>query len=226
VSRQPCTRRATRCPCSATPNRSGSAPLAGLDASSSRPSHCQTPTTSHGRSSAPRPSAWTCSSTGTPTAGGPARKPPLWSSWLPRQFAHPAECLPRHVEPPRPRLQSRALTAQTRPAVALDPAVAAPARSSRCHRRASRPALHRLGITRPDLLSRAADIDRAGERLILDAAAEVETSRRHRALELNRSTGTTTLIDRALMSGDPRAAALLRRPEPPARKPLEREAEP
>ena len=85
-------------------------------------------------------------------------------------------------------------------------------------------ALHRLGITRPDLLSRAADIDRAGERLILDAAAEVESFRRRSALELNRSTGTTTLINHALMSGDPRAAALLSRP--PAREPPEREAEP
>jgi hypothetical protein len=87
-------------------------------------------------------------------------------------------------------------------------------------------ALHRLGVTRPDLLSRAADIDRAGERLIIDAAAEVESFRRRSALEFNRSTGTTTLINHALMSGDPRAAALLRRPERPGREPPEREAEP
>ena len=87
-------------------------------------------------------------------------------------------------------------------------------------------ALHRLGVTRPDLLSRAADIDRAGERLIIDAAAEVKASRRRQGLERNRSAGATTLINNALMSGDPRAAALLRRPEPPGPELPEREAEP
>jgi len=87
-------------------------------------------------------------------------------------------------------------------------------------------ALHRLGVTRPDLLSRAADIDRAGERLIIDAAAEVKASHRRQSLELNSSAGATTLINHALMSGDSRAAALLRRPEPPAPEPPEREAEP
>jgi hypothetical protein len=87
-------------------------------------------------------------------------------------------------------------------------------------------ALHRLGVTRPDLLSRAADIDRAGERLIIDAAAEVKTSRRRQGLELSSSAGATTLINNALMSGDPRAAALLRRPELPGPELPEREAEP
>jgi hypothetical protein len=87
-------------------------------------------------------------------------------------------------------------------------------------------ALHRLGVARPDLLSRAADIDRAGERLIIDAAAGVKSSRRRQGLELNSSAGATTLINHALMSGDPRAAALLRRPEPPAPEPPGREAEP
>jgi len=50
--------------------------------------------------------------------------------------------------------------------------------------------------------------------------------RRRQGLELNSSTGAITLINHALMSGDPGAAALLRRPEPPAREPPEREAEP
>jgi hypothetical protein len=87
-------------------------------------------------------------------------------------------------------------------------------------------ALNRLGVTRPDLLSRAADIDRAGERLIIEAAAEVKSSRRRSTIELNRKTGATTLINRALMSGDPRAAALLHRPKAPVRELPEREAEP
>jgi hypothetical protein len=59
-----------------------------------------------------------------------------------------------------------------------------------------------------------------------DAAAEVKSSRRRSGLEINSSTGATTLINHALMSGDPRAAALLRQPEPPAREPPELEAEP
>lgn len=87
--------------------------------------------------------------------------------------------------------------------------------------------LRRLGITRPELLSRGADIDRASERLIIDAAADLEPSQhRPSAVELNTSTGTTALINHALASGDPRATALLRRPDPPSREPPEPEAEP
>lgn len=80
--------------------------------------------------------------------------------------------------------------------------------------------LRRLGITSTELLSRGADIDRAGERLIIDAAANPEQSHyRPSTIKLNTSTGTTSLIKRALVSGDPRVADLLRRPEPPSREP-------
>jgi hypothetical protein len=55
---------------------------------------------------------------------------------------------------------------------------------------------------------------------------QIDQAARRSDPELNSSAGATTLINHALMSGDPRAAALLRRPEPPAREPPEREAGP
>jgi hypothetical protein len=82
-----------------------------------------------------------------------------------------------------------------------------------------------LGVNRPDLLQRGAAIDRAGERLIIDAAAELEPSHwRPATAALNRSTATVALINHALASGDPRATALLRSPE--QREPEQAEPEP
>jgi predicted flap endonuclease-1-like 5' DNA nuclease len=87
--------------------------------------------------------------------------------------------------------------------------------------------LRRLGVTHSDLLARGADLDRAGERLVIDAANDLGSTKDcPDAIELNDSAGATALINRVLVSGDPSAVALLRRPEPPAPKPPEREAEP
>jgi hypothetical protein len=70
--------------------------------------------------------------------------------------------------------------------------------------------LHDLGVTSPELLQRGTDIDRAGERLIIDAAASLGPQRvRPSATMLSRSAGTATLVNHALASGDLRAAALL-----------------
>jgi hypothetical protein len=86
--------------------------------------------------------------------------------------------------------------------------------------------LRRLGVTRPELLARGADLDRAGERLVINAAADPDSAQRcPDAFELNRSAGTTALINRALISGDPSAVALLQQPAPPSREPSGPEAE-
>ena len=85
--------------------------------------------------------------------------------------------------------------------------------------------LRDLGITNPELLQRGAVIDRAGERLIIDAAVGLGPRRiRPSATALSRSAGTATLVNHALASGDPRAAALLygpgsAEPEPPQAEP-------
>jgi len=73
--------------------------------------------------------------------------------------------------------------------------------------------LHGLGVTSPGLLRRGAQIDRAGERLIIDAA-ERRGPRHSRpsAATLSRSAGTAALASHALASGDLRAAAVLHRP--------------
>jgi hypothetical protein len=71
--------------------------------------------------------------------------------------------------------------------------------------------LHDLGITSPELLQRGADIDRAGERLIIDAAADLGPRRlRPGATTLSTSAGTASIVNHALASGDPRAVSLLR----------------
>jgi hypothetical protein len=70
--------------------------------------------------------------------------------------------------------------------------------------------LYDLGITNPDLLQRGTDIDRAGERLIIDAAAELGPARtRPSAITLSRSAGAASIVNHALASGDPLAASLL-----------------
>jgi hypothetical protein len=81
-------------------------------------------------------------------------------------------------------------------------------------------ALLDLGVTRPDLLRRAAGLDRDSERLIVDAAVDRDLAGNWPdAVERNTSAATAALINHALASGDPRATALLqpylREREPP-----------
>jgi hypothetical protein len=84
--------------------------------------------------------------------------------------------------------------------------------------------LHDLGVTSPKLLQRGADIDHAGERLIIDAAAGLGPRRvRPSATTLSRSAGTATLVNHALASGNPRAAALLHGQASAQREPPEAE---
>ena len=84
-----------------------------------------------------------------------------------------------------------------------------------------------LGVTRPDLLQRAADIDRASEQLIIEAAGQ--GGMRHKPpspATPDRSASSPALIHGARASGDPRAATL---PHDPAfghqHEPPEAEAE-
>lgn len=84
--------------------------------------------------------------------------------------------------------------------------------------------LRQLGVDRPDVLRRGAEIDRAGTRLIIDAANELAPrQRRQSAAVFNKSAGTAEVVNHALASGDSRAAALLRRPSRPEREPPEPE---
>ena len=84
--------------------------------------------------------------------------------------------------------------------------------------------LYDLGVTSPELLQRGTAIDRAGERLIIDAAAGLGPQRvRPSATTLSRSAGTATLVNHALASGDPRAAALLHGHASAEREPPEAE---
>lgn len=79
--------------------------------------------------------------------------------------------------------------------------------------------LRRLGVIRPDVLRRGAEIDQASVRLIIDAANELGPGhRRPLAVVLNRSAGAAELLNHALASGDPRSAALLRHPARPERE--------
>jgi hypothetical protein len=72
--------------------------------------------------------------------------------------------------------------------------------------------LQDLGVTDTGLLARGAGIDRDAEQLIIDAAAADAGQRRSLNGELIRSAGSTTLVNHALRSGNPRAVALLRQP--------------
>jgi hypothetical protein len=79
-----------------------------------------------------------------------------------------------------------------------------------------------LGVMCPELLQHGAEIDQAGERLIIRAAGELASGhKRPDAAVLSRSTGTAALVNHALLSGDPRAASLFRVPTPvqPEREP-------
>ena len=111
-----------------------------------------------------------------------------------------------------------------------DPAAPGPAFAGQPRERAGavQDVLHRLGVTSPGLLQRAADIDRASEQLIIEAAGQ---HGRHQQppspATPDRSANGRALIDDAHASGGPRAAtrphhpALSRQHEPP-----EAEAEP
>ena len=69
--------------------------------------------------------------------------------------------------------------------------------------------------------------DRAGERLIIDAAVGFGPRRiRPSATALSRSAGTATLVNHALASGDPRASALLYGPGSAEREPQKRSHRP
>jgi hypothetical protein len=66
-----------------------------------------------------------------------------------------------------------------------------------------------LGVARPDLLRRAADLDRDSERLIMDAAVDRELAGKWPDVgKRSRSAATAALVHHAFASGDPRAAAL------------------
>jgi hypothetical protein len=85
-------------------------------------------------------------------------------------------------------------------------------------------ALHRLGVTSPDLLQRAADIDQASEQLIIEAAGRGSRRKPLSPVTPTRSASSPALTDGAHASGDPRAAS---RPQYPAfdhqHEPLEAE---
>jgi hypothetical protein len=79
--------------------------------------------------------------------------------------------------------------------------------------------LRRLGVSRVDLLRRGAELDQASSRLIIDAANDLDPGqRRPSAMVLNRSAGTAEVVNHALASGNPRAAALLRQHARPERE--------
>jgi hypothetical protein len=80
-------------------------------------------------------------------------------------------------------------------------------------------------VTDTDLLQRGIHLDRAAERLIIDAAAKLGPRRlRPSATTLSRSAGSAGLVNHALASGDTRATALLHREA--AAQTQAREAEP
>ena len=84
--------------------------------------------------------------------------------------------------------------------------------------------LHELGITDAELLQRSTVIDRAGEQLIIDAAADLGLRRsRPSAAALSRSADAAELVNHALASGDPRASALLYGPGSAQREPPQAE---
>ena len=68
-------------------------------------------------------------------------------------------------------------------------------------------ALRRLGVTSPDLLQRAADIDRASEQLIIEAAGRGSRQKPLSPVTPARSASSPALIDGAHASGDTRAAS-------------------
>ena len=72
-------------------------------------------------------------------------------------------------------------------------------------------ALRGLGVTDAALLARGAGLDRASQRLLIDAADQLPpASHRPPATTLNRTAATAALLNHALATGNPQAAQLLR----------------
>ena len=67
--------------------------------------------------------------------------------------------------------------------------------------------LHRLGVTSPDLLQRAADIDRASEQLIIEAAGRGSRQKPPSPVTPARSASSPAPTDGAYATGDPHAAS-------------------
>jgi hypothetical protein len=87
--------------------------------------------------------------------------------------------------------------------------------------------LLRLGITSPALLDRGADLDRASQRLLIDAADQLPPGQqRLRASTLIKSAASAALLNYALATTDGRAARLIRQPSPPESRDQEPELEP
>jgi hypothetical protein len=87
--------------------------------------------------------------------------------------------------------------------------------------------LLRLGITSPALLDRGADLDRASQRLLTDAADQLPPGHQHpRASVLHKSAASAALLNYALATTDGRAARLIRQPGPLESRDQEPELEP
>jgi hypothetical protein len=70
-----------------------------------------------------------------------------------------------------------------------------------------------IGVTRPALLARGAELDKAGQRLLIEAADEPPPAHnRPSAITLSKTAATAALLNHALASGEPHAAQLLRHP--------------
>jgi hypothetical protein len=87
--------------------------------------------------------------------------------------------------------------------------------------------LLRLGITSPALLDRGADLDRASQRLLIDAADQIPPERqRPRVGALHKSAAAAALLNYALATTDGPAAQFVRQPSPPESRDQEPELEP
>jgi hypothetical protein len=87
--------------------------------------------------------------------------------------------------------------------------------------------LLRLGIIKPALLDRGAELDTASQRLLIDAADQLPPGqRRPQASTLNKSAASAALLNYALATTDGRAARHLRQPSPPESRDQEPELEP
>jgi hypothetical protein len=84
-----------------------------------------------------------------------------------------------------------------------------------------------LGVTRPALLARGAELDKAGQRLLIEAAGEpLPAHNRPSAITLNKTAAAAALLNHALAGGEPHAARLLRQPGQRDRAEQEPEREP
>jgi hypothetical protein len=87
--------------------------------------------------------------------------------------------------------------------------------------------LLRLGITSPALLDRGADLDRASQRLLIDATDQLPPAHRHpQASTLTKAAASAALLNYALATTDGRATRLIRQPSPPESRDQEQELEP